>query len=170
MEKQMMLQALEERIDDYRRSHSPTAEIDIAVFRAFCSGKTAVRIAMDIPCSESTVYRALRRVRKYLSQSVGSDCMESLRKYIAAHPPNFSDGDAESLLEMLYNSYAECNRMDNDEIRADFKALYESMNGMSLREMDQVIYPVCSLCRDHEMAGFTEGVKVGIRLGDELRN
>lgn len=39
---------------------------------------------------------------------------------------------------------------------------------MPLREMDQVIYPVCNLCQDHEQAGFIEGIKVGMRLGQEL--
>ena len=39
---------------------------------------------------------------------------------------------------------------------------------MSLRDMDKVIYPVCRLCRDHEKAGFIEGIKIGIRLRAEL--
>lgn len=42
------------------------------------------------------------------------------------------------------------------------------MNGKTLREMDEVIYPVCTLCREHERAGFVEGVKVGILLAEEL--
>jgi len=46
--------------------------------------------------------------------------------------------------------------------------LYRQMNGMSLREMDKIIYPVCKLCRDHEKAGFVEGVKIGIKLLKEL--
>ena len=36
------------------------------------------------------------------------------------------------------------------------------------REMDKIIYPVCILCRDHEKAGFIEGIKIGIRLHQEL--
>lgn len=58
--------------------------------------------------------------------------------------------------------------MDNDQIKADFKGLYKVMNGMKLQDMDQVVYPVCLLCRDHERAGFLEGVKVGIQLKQEL--
>lgn len=58
--------------------------------------------------------------------------------------------------------------MDNDQIKADFKELYKVMNGMKLQDMDQVVYPVCLLCRDHERAGFLEGVKVGIRLAQEI--
>lgn len=49
-----------------------------------------------------------------------------------------------------------------------FNELYRLMNGMELREMDKIIYPVCTLCRDHQRSGFVEGVKVGIRLKTEL--
>jgi len=39
---------------------------------------------------------------------------------------------------------------------------YRRMNGMSLQEMDQIIDTVCSLCRNHEKAGFVEGIKIGM--------
>lgn len=42
------------------------------------------------------------------------------------------------------------------------------MNGKPLKEIDEIIYAVCTLCRDHEKAGFEEGAKVGIRLAQEL--
>lgn len=60
------------------------------------------------------------------------------------------------------------NPYDNEQIIADFHALYEAMNGKTLREMDEIVYPVGSLCRDHEKAGFVEGVKIGICLSSEL--
>jgi hypothetical protein len=34
--------------------------------------------------------------------------------------------------------------------------------------MDKIIYPVCKLCRDHEKAGFVEGIRVGMELSGEL--
>ena len=58
--------------------------------------------------------------------------------------------------------------MDNAQIKKDFNELYQAMNGMELREMDKIIYPVCTLCRDHERAGFVNGVKIGIQLFQEL--
>ena len=91
-----------------------------------------------------------------------------LKEYIARTKPNYQDGDAESLLELLYNAYSEFNGFDNALIRQDFDNLYASMNGKTLREIDEVIYPVCVLCRDHEKTGFEEGVKVGIRLAQEI--
>ena len=77
-------------------------------------------------------------------------------------------GDADTVLEMLCECYNENHPYDNEEIKADFNELYRQMNGMPLREMDKVIYPVCKLCRDHEKTGFVEGIKIGIRLANEL--
>ena len=83
------------------------------------------------------------------------------------HPPCFGDG--ESVLTMLYEWHNENSPYDNEQIRADFNELYQRMNGMSLRDMDRVIYPVCKLCRDHEKAGFVEGIKIGVWLAAELK-
>ncbi len=58
--------------------------------------------------------------------------------------------------------------MDDKQIRADFKERYAQMNGMTIREMDKVIYPVCTLCRDHQRVGFVEGVKIGMLLAGEV--
>ena len=91
---------------------------------------------------------------------------EKLRIYIAENPPDFGDGD--SVLTLLYEAYAESNRMDDGTIKEDFNELYRQMNGMELRDMDRIIYPVCTLCRDHQRSGFVEGVKVGMRLKEEL--
>lgn len=91
---------------------------------------------------------------------------EKLITHIAENPPNFGDG--ESVLTMLYEAYVESNRMDDGTIKEDFNELYRQMNGMGLREMDKIIYPVCTLCRDHQRSGFMEGVKVGVQLQMEL--
>ena len=91
---------------------------------------------------------------------------EKLKAHIDAHPPNFGDG--ESVLTMLYECHNENNPYDNEQIKEDFNELYRLMNGMELREMDRIIYPVCRLCRDHERSGFIEGIKIGVLLQAEL--
>lgn len=93
--------------------------------------------------------------------------VEKLKQRVAENPPNY--GDSNSVLGLLYECFNENNSYDNDQIKADFEELYRQMNGMSLRDMDKVIYPVCKLCRDHEKAGFTEGIKVGIHLATEIK-
>lgn len=75
--------------------------------------------------------------------------------------------DEESLLAMLYECYENINGLDDKTIKADFDRLYQLMNGKTIREMDEIIYPVCTLCRDHQRSGFIEGIKVGIQLAIE---
>ena len=74
----------------------------------------------------------------------------------------------QNILDLLYAAYNDTTGMDNEAIKADFEKLYQLMNGKPLQEIDEIIYAVCTLCRDHEKAGFVEGVKVGIGLGQEL--
>jgi hypothetical protein len=91
---------------------------------------------------------------------------KALKACITASPPDL--GNEDSVLGMLYEAYSESSAMYDDEIKADFHALYEAMNGMPLREMDQIVYPVCTLCRDHQRSGFMEGVRVGFQLCSEI--
>jgi len=92
--------------------------------------------------------------------------IEKLREYIAQGPCDL--GDEKSVLTMLYEAYSDCNRMDDDQIKVDFNELYRLMNGMELQAMDKIIYPVCTLCRDHERAGFVNSVKIGFLLLEEV--
>ena len=74
----------------------------------------------------------------------------------------------QNILDLLYDAYNDTTGMDNEAIKADFERLYQLMNGKPLQKIDEIIYAVCTLCRDHEKTGFIEGVKVGIGLGQEL--
>ena len=101
-----------------------------------------------------------------LKQGGSTQFFALLRQHIETENPDFGNGDGP--LSLLYEVYNELNGTDSEQIRADFEALYQAMNGMTLKEMDAVINPVCTLCRHHECAGFIEGVKVGMRMKEEL--
>ena len=92
----------------------------------------------------------------------------ALENYVESRRLNLGDG--ESILSLLYEAYGDANRIDDDQIKADFGELYRLLNGIPLREMDWIINPVCALCRDHERSGFIHGVQVGIRLAQEVQN
>ena len=89
-----------------------------------------------------------------------------LKSHIETDPPSF--GDSDSVLSMLYEAFAESNPMDDGRLKQVFHELYELMNGMPLREMDKIVYPVCTLCRDHQRSCFIDGVRVGVKLKKEL--
>lgn len=95
-----------------------------------------------------------------------SDYFRVLSEHIQSNPMKL--GEAETILALLYESYIDLQGYDNEQIKADFNELYSLMNGMPIREMDKIVYPVCTLCRDHERSGFIHGVKVGIYLSQEL--
>ena len=92
---------------------------------------------------------------------------KALKACITASPPDL--GNENSVLGMLYEAYSESSAMYDDEIKTGFHALYEAMHGMPLREMDKIVYPVCTLCRDHQKSGFIEGVRIGVQLCSELK-
>ena len=93
--------------------------------------------------------------------------MTYLQSKLDTLQPNYPN-NAESILEVLYNTYNEYSCFENEQIKADFEELYQRMNGKTLQEMDEIIYAVCTLCRDHEKAGFMEGIKVGLHLMNAL--
>lgn len=93
---------------------------------------------------------------------------ETLKNHIESYPLNYGDSDIQSILEMLWNTYCQHNQMDSEQIKNGFAELYSHIKHLPLSDVDGVIDIVCSLCWEHEKAGFVEGVKVGIHLGQEL--
>ena len=74
---------------------------------------------------------------------------------------------AQQRMEILISQMQAAEGVTQALKATDPMAWAQRMNGKTLREMDQIIYPVCTLCRDHEKTGFQEGIKVGIRLAQE---
>ena len=81
-----------------------------------------------------------------------------MERYIEKLRSCQTDESPKSILNML-----------DDKVKQDFREQSELMNGMPLHAMDEIVYPICILCRDHERSGFIHGVQVGIRLAQELK-
>ena len=79
--------------------------------------------------------------------------------------------DADTVLEFLYNTYYEhvCTD-DTDAIKQAFDELYHSMTGKTLKEKDEIIDTICNLCRLHQQTGFIDGIRLGLRMAQELNN
>ena len=78
-----------------------------------------------------------------------NEFMTALQTHLASQQPNSPD-NAESILEVMFDAYNESSGIDNADIKANFEELYRLMNGKTLKEIDEIIYAVCTLCRDHE--------------------
>ena len=100
-----------------------------------------------------------------------------MKKYLAAlqtkeatQHANFGD-DADTVLGMLCSTYYELNcNVDTDEVKQAFDELYQAMTGKTLKEKDEVIYATCRLCSLHQQTGFTDGIRLGLRMAQELNN
>ena len=98
-----------------------------------------------------------------------------MKKYLAAlqakestQQANFGD-DADTVLGMLCSTYYELNcNADTNEVKRAFDELYQAMTGKTLKEKDEVIYATCRLCSLHQQTGFIDGLKLGIRIAQEL--
>ena len=91
-----------------------------------------------------------------------------LNELLADYHLDYHSATTSSLLEILYLVYVENSGVDSDEIRHNFSNLYAALKNKSLREIDDIIDIVCELCWDHEKNGFLEGVKVGMKLAQEV--
>ena len=98
-----------------------------------------------------------------------------IKKYLAALQAKEATqqaplcADADTVLELLYNTYYEhvCTD-DTEEVKQAFDELYQSMTGKTLKEKDEIIDTVCSLCRLHQQTGFIDGIKLGLQFAQEL--
>lgn len=77
--------------------------------------------------------------------------------------------DADTVLELLYNTYYEhvCTD-DTDEIKQAFDDLYNALSDKALKEKDAIIDLVCNLSPLHQQSGFIAGIQLGFRLAREL--
>jgi hypothetical protein len=98
-----------------------------------------------------------------------NEFMTALQTHLPTQQPNYPD-NAESILEVLFDAYNESSGFDNAAIKADFEELYRLMNGKPLKEIDEIIYAVGTLCRDHEKEGFVAGITIGFELSQTLLN
>ena len=98
-----------------------------------------------------------------------------MKKYLAALQAKEATqqaplcNDANTVLELLYNTYYEhvCTD-DTDEIKQAFDDLYNALTDKTLKEKDEVIYATCRLCSLHQQTGFIDGICLGLKLAQEL--
>ena len=95
-----------------------------------------------------------------------TEYIQALNSLTQSGPINCADGD--SVLALLYEAYSGTHPLEDTAIKQAFSDLYQAMSGMALPEMDQILYPICTLCRTHERSGFEAGVKLGVRLAQEI--
>ena len=97
------------------------------------------------------------------------DISHRLDAYIQAHPFDSGDSDCETVLDQLYQAYAESHESDPTEIGDGFKELEEFLHTLPLEDNNAVFNLCCRLCSAYERKAFLDGLQYGAHLISELQ-
>ena len=90
-----------------------------------------------------------------------------LTSYMDKHPIDLGDTDCETVLDQLYQAYAESHESDPPEIRNGFKEMDDLLRDLSLDDNNAVWNLCCQLCTAYEYKSFLDGLKYGAYLMQE---
>ena len=93
---------------------------------------------------------------------------QRLRTYIEAHPFDPGDSDYETVLDQIYQVYAESHESDPPEISEGFKELENFLEILPLDDNNAVFNLCCRLCTAYEHKAFLDGIQYGAHLILEL--
>ncbi|MBR5570426.1 MAG: hypothetical protein IKW10_05985 [Oscillospiraceae bacterium] len=93
---------------------------------------------------------------------------QRLKAYIDTHPFDLGDSDCKTVLDQLYQAYAESHESDPTEISDGFKALEEFLCNLPLDDNNTVFNLCCRLCSAYERKAFIDGLQYGARLMKDL--
>lgn len=91
-----------------------------------------------------------------------------LKAYIETHPFDSGDSDCKTVLDQLYQAYAESHESDPTEIGDGFKELEEFLHTLPLDDNNAVFNLCCRLCSAYERKAFIDGVQYGAHLIEGL--
>ena len=93
-----------------------------------------------------------------------------LDAYIQTHPFDSGDSDCETVLDQLYQAYAESHESDPAEIGDGFKELEAFLCELPLDDNNAVFNLCCRLCTAYEHKAFLDGLQYGARLMVEFKD
>ena len=91
-----------------------------------------------------------------------------LNTHIQSHPFDAGDSGCETVLEQLYQAYAESHESDPEEIGDGFKELEGFLCVLPLDDNNAVFNLCCRLCSAYERKAFLDGLQYGAQLMREL--
>lgn len=97
-----------------------------------------------------------------------NDIVHRLNAYIESHALDLGDSGCETVLDQLYQAYAEFHESDPPEIGDGFKELEEFLCVLPLEDNNAVFNLCCRLCSSYERKAFRDGLQYGAHLMKEL--
>ena len=93
-----------------------------------------------------------------------NNCFAAFQSYLNNHPFDGGESDCESVLDQIYQAYAESHESDPPEISEGFKELEEFLCKLPLDDNNAVFNLCCRLCIAYEHKAFIDGLQYGAHL------
>jgi len=89
---------------------------------------------------------------------------QRLKAYVDTHPFDPGYSDCKTVLDQLYQAYAESHDSDPPEISEGFKELEEFLCNLPLDDNNAVFNLCCRLCSAYEHKAFIDGLQYGAHI------
>lgn len=93
---------------------------------------------------------------------------DRLKAYIDTHPFDSGDSDCDTVLDQLYQAYAESHESDPAEIGDGFKELEVFLETLPIEDNNAVFNLCCRLCTAYERKAFIGSLQYGAHFMLEL--
>ena len=97
------------------------------------------------------------------------DLVHRLNEYIESHALDLGDSNCDTVLDQLYQAYAESHESDPAEISDGFKELEEFLCELPLEDNNTVFNLCCRLCSAYEHKAFLDGIQYRVHILAELK-
>ena len=94
--------------------------------------------------------------------------LEAFSAYMHTHSFDSGDPDCKTVLDQIYQTYAESHESDPPDIQAGFAELESYLGNLSLADNNAVFNLCCRLCVAYEHKAFLHGLHYGAELMLEL--
>ena len=94
--------------------------------------------------------------------------LQRFRSYIETRPLDTGDEEHPTVLDQLYQAYAESHESDPPQIRDGFKELEKFLCSLPLDDNNAVFNLTCRLCSAYEEKAFHDRIMYGAYLTREL--
>ena len=97
------------------------------------------------------------------------DISKRLEVYIKSHKFDGGTSECKTVLDQIYQAYAESHESDPPEISEGFKELECFLENLPLDDNNAVFNLCCRLCSAYERKAFLDGLQYGAHLMIELQ-
>ena len=88
--------------------------------------------------------------------------------YLDEHPLCCYEGKLCTFIDMLHNAYTAYNSIDSEKLKDFYIQLEKMEKCMTAKDVEEIDRLVCKIAMEHEILGFTHGIRIGMLLMTEI--